>query len=133
MSEIILTAIISIFVWQTLTVLINVISGSDEMAIAFMILPYTVISVLYMFLYEKIYFQFYMSKTWSLYTFKCGKNTYKFYMKDKLYKKYFKPSDNITITKKHFNSKPSNFYTLTEKALNDKKDFRRESIEEFLK
>lgn len=133
MSEIILTAIISIFVWQTLTVLIDVVSGSDELAIAFMILPYTVISVLYMFLYEKIYIQFYMSKTWSLYTFKCEKTTYQFYMKNKLYKKYFKPSDNITITKEHFKSIPSNFYTLTEKALNDKKDFRRKSIEEFLK
>ena len=47
MSKIILTAIISIFVWQTLTVLIDVVSGSDEIAIAFMILPYTVISVVF--------------------------------------------------------------------------------------
>ena len=38
MSKIILTAIISIFVWQTLTVLIDVVSGSDEIAIAFMII-----------------------------------------------------------------------------------------------
>lgn len=133
MNEIILTAIISIFIWQTLTVLIDVISGSDDIAIAFMILPYTILGVLYMFLYEKIYIQFYMSKTWSLYTFKCEKTTYKFYMKDKLYKKYFKPSDNITITKKYFKSTPSNLYILTEKTLNDKKDFRRKSIEEFLK
>ena len=133
MSEIILIAIISIFVWQTLTVLIDVVSGSDEIAISFMILPYTVIGVLCMFLYEKIYIHFYMSKTWSLYIFKCEKDTYKFYMKDKLYKKYFKPSDNITIIKKYFNSKPSNFYTLTEKVLNTREDSRRKSIEEFLK
>lgn len=133
MNETILIAIISIFVWQTLTILLYAISNDEDITISFMILPYTLFCALIMFLYEKIYIQFYMSKTWSLYTFKCEKDTYKFYMKDKLYKKYFKPSDNITITKKYFKSAPATLYTLTEKVLNDKNDFRYESIEEFLK